>query len=68
MTTTLLERFSRREENDLRNYFMINLHESTGRAGIELATPGSAVRLASVATALRGPVPIALAQSPGPRL
>ena len=38
-----------REENDRRNYFMINLHESMGRTGIELATPGSAVRLATVA-------------------
>ena len=28
---------------------MINLHESMDRAGIELATPGSAVRLVSVA-------------------
>ena len=28
---------------------VINLHESMGPAGIELATPGSAVRLASVA-------------------
>ena len=28
---------------------MINLHESMGLEGIELATPGSAVRLASVA-------------------
>ena len=34
------------EENDRRNYFMINLHESMGP---ELATPGSAVRHASVA-------------------
>ena len=40
---------SAEEENDSRNYFMINLHESMGRAGIELANPGSAVRLASVA-------------------
>ena len=39
---------SRREENDHRNYVMINLHV-WDRAGIELATPGSAVRLASVA-------------------
>ena len=31
------------------NYFIINLHESMGPGGIELATPGSAVRLASVA-------------------
>ena len=28
---------------------MINLHESMGPAGIELMTPGSTVRLASVA-------------------
>ena len=30
LTTTLLESFSGREENDRRNYFMINLHESMG--------------------------------------
>ena len=30
LTTILLERFSRREENDHRNYFKINLHESMG--------------------------------------
>ena len=30
LTTTLLEWFSWREESDLRNYFMINLHESMG--------------------------------------
>ena len=30
LTTTLLERFSGREENDRRNYFMIKLHESMG--------------------------------------
>ena len=30
LTTTLLECFSGREENDRRNYFMINLHESMG--------------------------------------
>ena len=30
LTTTLLEWFSGREENDRRNYFMINLHESMG--------------------------------------
>ena len=29
--TTLLEGFSRIEENNSRNYFMINLHESMGR-------------------------------------
>ena len=39
----------RKEENDRRNYFMINLHQSMDRAGIELAIPGSAVRHASVA-------------------
>ena len=38
----------RREENDRRNYFMINLYESMVPAGIKLATPGSAVRHASV--------------------
>ena len=38
-----------RRISDRRNYFMINLHESMRPAGIELATPGSAVRLASVA-------------------
>ena len=37
-------RISWREENYRRNYFMINLHESKGWAGIEFATPGSAVR------------------------
>ena len=30
LTTTLLEQISEREENDRRNYFMINLHESMG--------------------------------------
>ena len=30
LTTTLLECFSKREENDHRNYFMINLHKSMG--------------------------------------
>ena len=30
LTTTLLEWFSKREENDRRNYFMINLQESMG--------------------------------------
>ena len=30
LTTTLLEWFSGREENDRRNYFKINLHESIG--------------------------------------
>ena len=30
LTTTLLEWISGREENDRRNYFMINLHESMG--------------------------------------
>ena len=30
LTTTLLEWISRREENDHRNYFMINLHVSMG--------------------------------------
>ena len=30
LTTTPLEEISRREENDCRNYFMINLHESMG--------------------------------------
>ena len=49
LTTILLEWFSRREESDRRNYFIINLQESIDRTGIELATPGSAVRLASVA-------------------
>ena len=37
------------EMNDRRLYFMINLHEGMGWAGIKLATPRSAVRLASVA-------------------
>ena len=40
---------SGREENDRRNYFMINLHESMVPSGIELATPGSAARHAAVA-------------------
>ena len=35
--TTLLDWFSKREENDRRNYFMINLHESMG-PGIKLAS------------------------------
>ena len=30
LTTTFLEWFSGREENDCRNYFMINLHKSMG--------------------------------------
>ena len=38
-----------REENDRRNYFMINLPESIGPGRVELAIPGSAVRYASVA-------------------
>ena len=33
--------------NNQRNYFMINLHESMGRAGIELAIPGSAIAFAT---------------------
>ena len=33
LTTTLLERFSGREENNRRNYFMINLHEPIGGMG-----------------------------------
>ena len=36
------------KEDDRRNYFMINFH-AWDQAGIELTTPGSAVRLASVA-------------------
>ena len=48
LTTTLLEWLSGKEENDCRNYFMINLQDIWDRARIELATPGSAVRLASV--------------------
>ena len=47
--------------NDHRNYFMINLHESMGLGGFELATPGSAVRLASVARHVTN-----CASSPGP--
>ena len=39
----------RKEENDRRNHFMINLHESMGPDRDRLATPGSAVRHASVA-------------------
>ena len=35
-----------KEENDCRNYFMINLHERMALAGIKLVTLGSAVRLA----------------------
>ena len=38
-----------KEENDRRNHFMINLHESMGPDRDQLATPGSAVRHASVA-------------------
>ena len=49
LTTTLLGLLSGREENDRRNYFMINIHESMKRGRDELATPGSAVRLVSVA-------------------
>ena len=44
----LNKRLTSREENDRRNYFMINL-EVWYQAGIELATPGSAVRHASIA-------------------
>ena len=39
LTTTLLEWFSRREENDRRNYFMINLHESTGPGWDSISRP-----------------------------
>ena len=39
----------KREENDHRNYFMINLHESIGPGQDQTGKPGSAVRLASVA-------------------
>ena len=37
------------EENDRRNYFMINLHESMGPDGIDRVTPGSGFRCPSVA-------------------
>ena len=38
----------RRKKNDRRNYFMINLYESyAAELGLELATPGSAVRRAT---------------------
>ena len=43
LKTTLLEWISGREENDRWNYFMINF-QVWDRAGIKLATPGSAVR------------------------
>ena len=36
-------------EKGCENDFMINLHKSMEPAGIDLTTPGSAVRLASVA-------------------
>ena len=58
---TLLECFSGREKNDRRKYFMINLCESIGLGRIELATPGSAVRHASVARHITG-----CATHPGP--
>ena len=35
LTITLLELFSWREENDLRNCFMINLHESMGPGRVQ---------------------------------
>ena len=37
------------EENDRRNYFMTNLHESMGPDGIDRVTPGSGFRRPSVA-------------------
>ena len=37
------------EENDRRNYFMINLHKSMGLGRDQTRYPESAVRLASVA-------------------
>ena len=40
LVTTLIERFSGREENNRRNYFMINLQESMGPGPEQ--TPGSA--------------------------
>ena len=39
LTTTLLEWFSRTEENDCRNYFMINLHESMGPGRDQTSDP-----------------------------
>ena len=51
---------SGREENVHRNYFMLNLQESMGPAGIKLATPGlqSATHLESdmLPTGLRDPI------------
>ena len=49
LTTTLLEWISGREENDRRNHFMINLHESMGPGQDQTCDPWSAGRLASVA-------------------
>ena len=48
-----------KEENDPRNYFMINLHDSMERAEIDLSTPGYAVGLAT--DCATGPVQRALA-------
>ena len=56
LTTTLLE-FSRREENDRRNYFMINLHESMGSNLRFLDLPADSHLLPDMLpTALCGPV------------
>ena len=57
LTITLLECFSSREENDRRNYFMINLHECMGPDGDRNRNPWicSRTRICSQ-TALRGTV------------
>ena len=39
----------KREKNDHKNYFTINLHESMGPGQDQTGKPGSAVRLASIA-------------------
>ena len=61
LTTTLLEWISGREENDRRNYFMINLHESMGPGRDRTRDPWicSQTRICSqdtLPTVLRGPV------------
>ena len=56
----------RKEVNDLRNYFTINLHENMGPAGIKLPTPGSAVRLAT--NCATGPISVPTDCAMGPEI
>ena len=49
VTDNKTSRISGREENDHRNFFMINLYESIGPGRIELLTLGAAVRHAFAA-------------------